>query len=104
MSIRMLNIEGQWKVCTTPKGEKYKLVSGLLVKYNLAKAQVKSLLEEQTMLQKKGTDLHIKDLEKLQRAQAIVARLDKTIEQQIKQFDLTYKKVNGNWVYSNKIR
>ena len=71
----------------------------MILKLNANKAEVKTLLAEKATLKKVGKDLCTSDQAKLERAQQIVARLEKSIEQQIELFQLSYEKVKGNYVY-----
>lgn len=81
---------------TFVKGGKYKEVDKLIHMHKQNKNAVKELSKSHKLNEKEAT--------KLCRAKENVKRLAKTIDEQIKEFNLTYQKIQGEYVYTHGIR
>lgn len=80
----------------TFKEGKYKEVDKLIQMRKQNKIVVKELSGSKNLSEKDAT--------KLCRAKENVERLTKTIDEQIKDFNLTYKKIQGDYVYTHGVK
>ena len=82
---------------TTFKEGKYKEIDKLIQMRKTNKSVVKELSGSKHKLSEKESAT-------LSRAKENVERLTKTIDEQIKEFKLTYQKIQGEYVYTHGIR